>query len=576
MHRHTLPLQKIKIAYMKSIKFTNFRCFKEIPEIDFNNITILIGENSSGKSSLTNAILLCIDNIRLMNLEDRVHGESSKVIFPRTKPIFRFDSNEFHDLKIKSFKRAYNDNSKSSALENGNPNMTFEFTVQDFKFKIVLSSESIEDKPYAEINSIIIEDLVQCVRYSHDYENQTMEYEVYEDNSKDKREKAKKLLEEYKKCKRQLNKIAKCEYHKDACQIMNLYESLRQQIKELLELDDISELPDKIIYSRLGAISSISRNLTHVVTPLGIYLEYQSEPIVLNIINSLRFYAGTIPNKPKTPENTLSHNEEWENYQVEKENIEMLKPEISCMNDSYRRIAILLSSFDIEKIAAHEVHQNILYNTSDRNDKIAEAISKFHRFNILEEEEEYEFVKDWMEEFKIGVNFYIEDIDGEAFKVNIKEKNGHVRPLADKGIGNIQLMILLLRMASYIRQYQYGNPIFIIEEPEMNLHPNLQSKLAELFYYLNQEYNFRFIIETHSEYLVRKTQVIVAEKSKKSESPINNIKCPFTVYYIPNNGKEPYSMEYQKNGKFINLFGEGFYDETRTLSMKLLDLEDEL
>ena len=40
-------------------------------------------------------------------------------------------------------------------------------------------------------------------------------------------------------------------------------------------------------------------------------------------------------------------------------------------------------------------------------------------------------------------------------------------------------------------------------------------------------------------------------------------------YYIPENSK-PYSLGYRKDGKFMESFGTGFYDEASNLAFELL------
>ena len=85
----------------------------------------------------------------------------------------------------------------------------------------------------------------------------------------------------------------------------------------------------------------------------------------------------------------------------------------------------------------------------------------------------------------------------------------------------------------------------------------------ELFYKASSEFGLRFIIETHSEYLIRRSQVVVAENSDKEEW-----KNPFAVYYFLDNGV-PYAMEYRKDGKFSNEFGTGFFDEASNLAFKI-------
>ena len=93
----------------------------------------------------------------------------------------------------------------------------------------------------------------------------------------------------------------------------------------------------------------------------------------------------------------------------------------------------------------------------------------------------------------------------------------------------------------------------------------MQSKLAELLYCLNKDFGVRFVVETHSEYLIRKTQVIVAGLNK----PTDYMKIPFMVIYLPDNGDNPYDMQYRPDGKFNREFGSGFFDEAAKLAFKI-------
>ena len=107
----------------------------------------------------------------------------------------------------------------------------------------------------------------------------------------------------------------------------------------------------------------------------------------------------------------------------------------------------------------------------------------------------------------------------------------------------------------------------IVEEPELNLHPALQSKLAEFFHKVNTEFEMKFIIETHSEYLIRKAQLFVAENEYTTDAGLNP--NPFKVNYFDlENG--PYQMNFTVNGKFDRNFGEGFYDEASKNTLALL------
>lgn len=53
------------------LKVTNFRCFKEETVVDFDDITVLIGKNDSGKSSLFDAIDIFMDEKKAPEADDR-------------------------------------------------------------------------------------------------------------------------------------------------------------------------------------------------------------------------------------------------------------------------------------------------------------------------------------------------------------------------------------------------------------------------------------------------------------------------------------------------------------------------
>ncbi len=51
----------------------------------------------------------------------------------------------------------------------------------------------------------------------------------------------------------------------------------------------------------------------------------------------------------------------------------------------------------------------------------------------------------------------------------------------------------------------------LLEEPESNLHPNLQSKLADFLIDASDRFGIKWVIETHSEYFIRKLQYWTAK-----------------------------------------------------------------
>ena len=55
---------------MDKIGFKNFRNFEELPSIDLGGITVLLGGNNTGKSSLVKGALLMHDFIQTKNVKD--------------------------------------------------------------------------------------------------------------------------------------------------------------------------------------------------------------------------------------------------------------------------------------------------------------------------------------------------------------------------------------------------------------------------------------------------------------------------------------------------------------------------
>jgi predicted ATPase len=151
---------------------------------------------------------------------------------------------------------------------------------------------------------------------------------------------------------------------------------------------------------------------------------------------------------------------------------------------------------------------------------------------------------------------------------------GREMELADLGLGYIQIMILLLKLATFISRYEgptTPTPTIVIEEPEQNLHPKLQSMLADLFADIYNDYGFRFIIETHSEYIIRSVQNIVLQQSYRDQEELEQ-KNPFKVYYFPTT-RAPYDMGFQPSGRFKNKFDSGFFDEAGRLHMTIIKHE---
>ena len=206
------------------------------------------------------------------------------------------------------------------------------------------------------------------------------------------------------------------------------------------------------------------------------------------------------------------------------------------------------------------------------------------------------FINKWLN--RLGIAHHV-DIkskdDGYATVALCMDRTGrNSLMLADKGLGVSQLFAVLLKIEnailemetnevlyqrfntglneeviSCLRSYNQLNPITVaLEEPECHLHPSLQSVFADIIVEAYKKHGVNFVIETHSEYFIRKLQLLVSDKAIGN----NHV----SLIYV-NSGTRP---EYQSvitdigidsEGLLKNEFGAGFFDESIRLSRDLFN-----
>lgn len=229
-----------------------------------------------------------------------------------------------------------------------------------------------------------------------------------------------------------------------------------------------------------------------------------------------------------------------------------------------------------------------LYTLEDSTDKFSEILLSYihstrNTSDYLRKKRE-NFLNKWLQTFCIAHHIKIENENslGITLRLYANAEDTVGCRLADVGFGITQLMSILLSIVTNIKycvpnlnDEDYYGPepqppytIIAIEEPENHLHPAYQSLLADMFYEAWEKYGIMFIVETHSEYLIRKTQVLTSKKQYTNQESLYK-NSPFKVYYIPKNDK-PYEMIYRKDGNFENDFGTGFYDEAANLAFQTM------
>lgn len=232
----------------------------------------------------------------------------------------------------------------------------------------------------------------------------------------------------------------------------------------------------------------------------------------------------------------------------------------------------------------------------ESNDEFTELLKRYMKAKRnLDKNADYlpdTFLNKWIKQYGIGNRISV-DVDNEGLGITLRlhkdENDTEGSLLADSGYGITQLFAILLNIEVAIMERKisrglpdkytgslptdddsvklFSTPTIAIEEPEIHLHPNYQSKLADMFVEAYNEWGVHFVVETHSEYLIRKLQVMVADKecNLKSES--------VSLNYVDKIGKGSSfnkQITIKEDGRLSEPFGPGFFDEAKGLVMKMM------
>jgi predicted ATPase len=521
-------------THIKSFGVENFRVFKEMTNFELAPITILTGANSSGKSSLTKALMLL--------KESMIKNELAQL---------DFDDSE---IKLGSFTQNLN----NTILED---TMKFKIETPDYTHR---RNNSLEPRLIFGDNTYV---------WDLDYYESTLTRFMYSKNDAKvfgwqndwKNAKKRKQNEKQVTWEIVLNYIECTEYFENISTIIGMkkFKKLKSEI--------IKKFQEDVFYfeSKLYGIDVFSfyKNIIESLTSIGdpnIYIDFRNSD---DYIDSAQRGEEMELNEFIDPK--------WES---------ILGGELYNI-----KISELISGFSPQEFDAKlltdklkgihhikgNINQEIVYTLKD----YPEFIALFKKMKSEEGRIEWyvpsqkgsfkiiPFLKKWLvDEFKIITK--IEDL-----KFNLIEGYGITIQLGDDlslyqvGYGVTKLLPIILQLALK------DKAIFIIEEPEANLHPALQSKLADMFMDAIKEFEIQIIVETHSEYLIRKLQFLTAKKEiNPADTQIHYFYAPDDV---PEGENQIYPINIQEDGSLSKNFGKGFFDEADNIALELFLLKNQ-
>jgi predicted ATPase len=199
--------------------------------------------------------------------------------------------------------------------------------------------------------------------------------------------------------------------------------------------------------------------------------------------------------------------------------------------------------------------------------------------NILSRSQEWQHTPDKYE-YKMFINILNYLGIGSSFEISknqkglldfwIIEEDGHKTNLLDFGFGTNQIIPILLQVLFLNVDGMNSRYPILISEPEANLHPNMQSKFVEVLTSLYSFIPLNFLLESHSEYMIRRFQIQVLKKELKKEDII--------IYYLSKNQNNSSisckRIEIFEDGTLSDEFGPGFIDEADNLAIDLFNLKN--
>lgn len=506
----------------------NFRVFKDLTNFDFAPITILTGTNSSGKSSLTKAIMLLKNSYLKSNLATLDFSDENLKLgsFNQNLSIGGTQNDMSFQIRFAN---------GSVARDFGGMKFTFPLNNNVSKFDISFNSEGI----------------IKFKQYLDKEKKLELIYNV-EQNENTKRVKH-KLKEWFIKA----SAITYNESFDDLVHVFNINSDVTSQLK--LEIERFIQTSIKINFSILGFNSTnfIQEDVKDIVNGIN----------ALGSWNDFYYEEGIVDNhEPESNDSFLK---------------EILSDDlISCLPDKLAetKLATLIDECkfgNFEPRLLSEKFTSIHYIPGVRaNQEIVFTFQKYPLLVSLFKELESGiptwkirtniFLSKWLiQEFKI-INDISDLVIGVIEGHGITIKLNKDLSLFQVGYGVTQLLPIILQIALL------ENSVFIIEEPEANLHPALQSKLGDMFIDAAETFGIQFIIETHSEYLIRKLQVQTAKEVLKPED--TQIYYFYNPNEIPKDEKQIVPINILSDGRLNRPFGSGFLDESANLMMEIVNL----
>jgi len=156
----------------------------------------------------------------------------------------------------------------------------------------------------------------------------------------------------------------------------------------------------------------------------------------------------------------------------------------------------------------------------------------------------------------IGIKEFGKDLTS-PFEVNVII-NGNSFAICEVGYGVSQALPIIIEILAEKKGTWY-----VIQQPEIHLHPKAQAALGDLFYLMAVEERKRFLIETHSDYIIDRFRLCYQKYDQK------DLDSQVLYFEKTPTGNKVYPIEIEKTGQYSedqpSTFREFFIKEEMAL-----------
>jgi len=552
------------MSFIKKIRIKNFKNLEDV-EIDVKPLTFLFGPNGSGKSSFIKAMMFLSKNLFPLNTGKTIYKISDDVDLGSYRDIvtnndvskkisFEIDiSGEYQFPKIDFL---------FSKVENIYYGQFFSDLINENFFKVF--SKITNDGNFDESG---IKDYFEFHNFDYtasiDFNDSKINYNLKRFQIKDNLHNSKYEFAQYIDNKNKRNAKEKFEIlnNKDVSKLINHYLGY-ESVSSYQNLTDSKAPEEYYVFNPQLSLFKIF-SLSEV---MSVNFNYD----IFSIIKKNKYISV-----------------KWNNFKE----IDKIKYYYELLKFSYLSNSFIPFLTYIFFNSSHIPLTRKIPNQKyllDRND--FDEYEYYGFFKFLDSKlfnNKNSIINSYIKKYDFGEEVLLEKKHGIGSMI-IKDKAGRKINVSNSSSGFIQVFPIIIMCCNiYKLDYQIlknnfsvydryatfieNNPLknldyytLLIEQPELHLHPKLQSKLAELFSETIKDSDNNMFIETHSEHLIRKIQVLIANDELDRDK--------VSVMYFDNNegSTKIKKMEIEENGFFKVPWPYGFFDDSANLSWELL------